>query len=260
MHRSIAAGLAGLGLALAAPAAAQEDATPEVATTIGEWISDAFAAELETLGAMDCADDDIACLSAELLERYRVDQWARGEAMGGAFCADYSGELAQNCFGQAMGATAFKVDMPNTARLKQVIALHGWPKPPLFSEAAQNAAWYLAQHAMALDGNGNLIGRERPPAGQGGRRGRATDAVALCRDVRSHRPRPRQAPALCDPDRLRGRQGGFRRGRGYRPGHRVSRRDRDEGIRPRCLRRLLRQGVRFRAGLTRSLAAHGNAA
>lgn len=156
MHRSIAAGLAGLGLALAIPATAQEETTPRVAMTIGERISAAFAAELETLEAMDCADDDIACLSAELLERYRVDQWARGEAMGGAFCADYSGELAQNCFGQAMGATAFKVDMPNTARLKQVIALHGWPKPPLFSEAAQNAAWYLAQHAMALDGNGNL--------------------------------------------------------------------------------------------------------
>lgn len=116
-----------------------------------------FETELATLAEMDCDDADVACLDAELVERYRVDQWAREEVMTGTFCGRYGDERIMDCLGMAMGSTAFQVDLPNAARLKHIVARHGWPQPPAFSEEAHNAAWYLAQHAMVMgeDGSAN---------------------------------------------------------------------------------------------------------
>ncbi|TDK23159.1 hypothetical protein E2F46_12210 [Luteimonas aestuarii] len=39
------------------------------------------------------------------------------------------------------------VDDRNTARLKQIVATHGWPTISLVGEDAARAAWLLAQHA-----------------------------------------------------------------------------------------------------------------
>ena len=41
------------------------------------------------------------------------------------------------------------VDRANTARLKEIVAEHGWPGHRLVGEAAAHAAWLLAQHAPA---------------------------------------------------------------------------------------------------------------
>jgi hypothetical protein len=53
-----------------------------------------------------------------------------------------------------MGAMVFQIDIPNTARLRQIVSPHGWPEPPKFSKATLNAAWYLAQHAMVITADG----------------------------------------------------------------------------------------------------------
>jgi hypothetical protein len=60
------------------------------------------------------------------------------------------------------------VDQANTARLRQIVAEHGWPGYHLVGEAAAHAAWLLAQHA--------------PPAFQEGCLPLLEDAVA-CGDA-----------------------------------------------------------------------------
>jgi hypothetical protein len=138
-----------MALILAAPAAAQE--APAAQAEINAVIDQAFARQLEPIAGQNCADHDADCLSEELIARYRVDQWAREQFSKNALCADFAGEQAELCFGMVMGATVFKVDLPNTMRLKEIMDLHGWPKPPSFSEDAQTAAWYIAQHAQIID-------------------------------------------------------------------------------------------------------------
>lgn len=39
------------------------------------------------------------------------------------------------------------VDGDNTARLREIVAQHGWPGHELVGEAGAHAAWLLAQHA-----------------------------------------------------------------------------------------------------------------
>lgn len=152
MRKVVTGSVTAMALALAASAVAQE--TPAAQAEINAVIEEAFTRQLEPIAALDCADRDLECLSEELIARYRVDQWAREQFSGSALCADFVDEQAETCFGMVMGATVFRVDMPNTARLKEIMDLHGWPGPPSFSEDAQNAAWYIAQHAQIIDETG----------------------------------------------------------------------------------------------------------
>jgi len=72
-------------------------------------------------------------LHSELLEMQRIDQAAR------------SGEDLAELTGRSMSS----VDAENTARMKAIVAEHGWPGKSLVGEEGARAAWLLVQHADA---------------------------------------------------------------------------------------------------------------
>jgi hypothetical protein len=141
------------GFALSAAVAAQ-DMTPEDSDALNATIAAGFDAQMTALEAMDCPDDDMACLSEELIERYRLDQWARGQFFEGELCGAFAETHRQDCDMRVMGSAVFRIDLPNHARLKEIMAMHGWPRPPLFDNEAQRGAWYIAQHGQVIDENG----------------------------------------------------------------------------------------------------------
>jgi len=72
-------------------------------------------------------------IRTELLEMRRVDQAARrGEAIP-----------------ELEGRDVRDVDAVNTARMKEIVAEHGWPTVRLVGEDGSRAAWLLVQHADA---------------------------------------------------------------------------------------------------------------
>ena len=73
-------------------------------------------------------------LRVELLERADRDQAAR-ESLKPAYDLQQWEQIVE------------PVDQANTARLRQIVAGHGWPGHQLVGEAAAHAAWLLAQHA-----------------------------------------------------------------------------------------------------------------
>lgn len=68
-------------------------------------------------------------LKEELLRMRAEDQLARGE---GAASPPHG---------------TSKVDAANTARLKEIVAMYGWPTVSMVGSEAASAAWLLAQHA-----------------------------------------------------------------------------------------------------------------
>lgn len=75
-------------------------------------------------------------LRQELKEMVRVDQEARSQLFAGG--GKVSVEAAEKM--QA-------IDEKNTARLKQIIAQHGWPGKALVGDDGAHDAWLLVQHA-----------------------------------------------------------------------------------------------------------------
>jgi hypothetical protein len=73
-------------------------------------------------------------LRKELLERAGRDQAVRESLRRGHNMQQWS-QIVE------------PVDRANTARLKEIVAEHGWPGYQLVGEAAAHAAWLLAQHA-----------------------------------------------------------------------------------------------------------------
>lgn len=73
-------------------------------------------------------------LSAELLERAGRDQAARESLQPGHDMQQWE-QIVE------------PVDRASTARLREIVAEHGWPGHQLVGEAAAHAAWLLAQHA-----------------------------------------------------------------------------------------------------------------
>jgi hypothetical protein len=73
-------------------------------------------------------------LSAELLERAGRDQAARMSLRPGHGMLEWETLVAP-------------VDRDNTARLREIVARHGWPGRALAGEQGAHAAWLLAQHA-----------------------------------------------------------------------------------------------------------------
>jgi hypothetical protein len=73
-------------------------------------------------------------LRAELLERAGRDQAARGSLPPGYGMEEWDRIVEP-------------VDRANTARLREVVAGHGWPGRRLVGDEAAHAAWLLAQHA-----------------------------------------------------------------------------------------------------------------
>ena len=67
-------------------------------------------------------------LREELVELKRIDQGAR----------------TSDTFS---GSEMREMDIRNTARLKDIIAKHGWPTKSMVGEDGASAAWLLAQHA-----------------------------------------------------------------------------------------------------------------
>jgi len=74
-----------------------------------------------------------AALRAELLARVAADQKARKEMP-----ANPSRE-------QVIALIA--IDKANTARMRQIITVHGWPGNAAVGEDGANTAWLLVQHA-----------------------------------------------------------------------------------------------------------------
>ena len=73
-------------------------------------------------------------LRAELLERAGRDQAARESLPPGHDMQQWE-EIVE------------PVDQANTARLREIVAEHGWPGHQIVGEAGAHAAWLLAQHA-----------------------------------------------------------------------------------------------------------------
>jgi hypothetical protein len=73
-------------------------------------------------------------LAAELLERAERDQAVRMSLTPGHEMAEWAALVAP-------------VDRDNTARLREIVAAHGWPGRQLAGEAGAHAAWLLVQHA-----------------------------------------------------------------------------------------------------------------
>lgn len=73
-------------------------------------------------------------LRNELLALVQDDQRARK-----AYIANQQDEAARNAM--------MEIDAKTTARMKQVVAKHGWPGASLVGEDGANAAWLLVQHA-----------------------------------------------------------------------------------------------------------------
>jgi len=73
-------------------------------------------------------------LSAELLDRAGRDQAARMSLRRGHGVLEWETVVAP-------------VDRDNSARLREVVARHGWPGRELVGEEGAHAAWLLAQHA-----------------------------------------------------------------------------------------------------------------
>ena len=155
MFRNIAALAACLSVCAAADAQETgQEMTLEFPPELGARINAAFDAEMAGFQAMECAENDLDCLSAELIERFRVDQWAREQFFSPEICGEYAQSHPQQCQMQVMGTTAFRGDAPNLARLKEIMAAHGWPSPPGFDPEAQRGAWYIAQHGQYIDETG----------------------------------------------------------------------------------------------------------
>ena len=142
-----------MGASLSAAAGAQQ-MTMEFPEELAGTITAEFDAEMAALGAFDCADDDVDCLSAELIERFRIDQWAREQIYSMEICGEFAATHPQQCEMQIMGNVAFRGDVPNLARLKEIMDIHGWPRPPVFDNEAQRGAWYIVQHGQYVDETG----------------------------------------------------------------------------------------------------------
>ncbi len=144
-----------VSLALASTAHAQPQPMPmETPAEMIALITEGYAAEAAGIAAFDCAMEDVDCLADELIERFRVDQWVRVQLRSMELCGEFAGTHSQQCRMQIMGTAAFEGDVPNLARLKEIMAVHGWPSPPLFANEAQRGAWYIAQHGQYIDETG----------------------------------------------------------------------------------------------------------
>jgi hypothetical protein len=78
-------------------------------------------------------------LRQELLEMAARDQAMRQEMSGKYRPGDR--------LDPAEAAAALAVDRDNTARMKEIIAEHGWPGVTLVGDDGANAAWLITQHA-----------------------------------------------------------------------------------------------------------------
>jgi hypothetical protein len=96
-------------------------------------IKRAFAANHDRRIAAEPAKD--RALQRELLAMAKVDQDARAAAVAGHLKDPKVFKHAQ------------AVDRKNTARMKEILAAHGWPGRSLVGPTASQAAWLLVQHA-----------------------------------------------------------------------------------------------------------------
>lgn len=74
-------------------------------------------------------------LRAEIREMCRVDQELLHK------------RWMENGDGQELASQITEVTQKNTARMRQIVASHGWPGKTLVGEDGANAAWLLVQHA-----------------------------------------------------------------------------------------------------------------
>lgn len=83
-------------------------------------------------------------LRAELLRMRALDQAVRESTFGSDFRLESVGDiwgLAQN------GVRMARVDGPNTDRLKEIVAEHGWPTRAEVGEDGRSAVFLIVQHA-----------------------------------------------------------------------------------------------------------------
>jgi hypothetical protein len=83
-------------------------------------------------------DEELRC---EILYRRDVDQEARMAIIRSGF---FQAELS------ALQKIADEIDLPNTNRMKQIVAQYGWPGKSLVGQDGAGAAWLLVQHTEDL--------------------------------------------------------------------------------------------------------------
>lgn len=129
LDRAVALGLRERVQLLDDPDLAPARADPRWAPWLARFDADVAAWE-QTLGD--------AALRRELLALVVEDQAARA-----AMIKDWSDPAAKAAAEAAVDA----IDRRSTARLKEVVARHGWPSFALVGEDGAHAAWLLVQHA-----------------------------------------------------------------------------------------------------------------
>jgi len=77
-------------------------------------------------------------LRAELLERCGRDQAARMALRRGLTTSEWAAEFE---------SAVAPIDRDNTARMREIVARHGWPGCLLVGREGAHAAWLLVQHA-----------------------------------------------------------------------------------------------------------------
>ena len=83
-------------------------------------------------------------LRAELLRMRALDQAVRDSAFGGTDDLNSIGAVWR--FAQS-GVQMWRVDGPNTERLKEIVAEHGWPTRVEVGEDGRSAVFLIVQHA-----------------------------------------------------------------------------------------------------------------
>ncbi len=122
----------------------------DIAAILFNRIKTAIVNEMKVVDAIKCELTDRRCLSQELLERYRIDQWVRNEFKTLMLCEDYATTHKTHCQNSFIGVMVFFVDLPNTRRLKEVVKVHDFPMSPKFDADVQLSAWFIAQHSQTI--------------------------------------------------------------------------------------------------------------
>jgi len=134
-----------------------DDSSPALerdSKSVTDFIASAIDRERQGLIKLRCDLEDRACLGREIVERYRLDQWIRTQITTKEVCGHYREQAPKGCRSALIKEMVFNGDIPNTARLKEIVERHGWPDTPGWGQQVENAAWYLVQHAQIWNEEG----------------------------------------------------------------------------------------------------------
>lgn len=121
-------------------------------------------------------DTSVATLRAELIRMGEADQSVR------------DGLTMASASDSALIARVAQVDSANTARLAELVELHGWPERSRVGEAAAEAAFLVVQHSPSREFQKRMLEALREAAEQG--EADRSDVAMLMDRVLIHEGRP----------------------------------------------------------------------